>query len=807
MATGSGFDFSGLSKPGQEQESADGKVDFGGLNDKPTVKKKDVKVEPTGKESQTGLPKTQPGSGLKISQGKISLGTQRSTQPEQPKTVTVQEKEKIQKAVQAAPAPIETAPAKELTPEEIRTKIKQGQYESAAIQAGGTGEAFLVNEYTGFEDAHSRDKEARERVKSIEYEHDKKYQDWRARNQFGEYGITSPKRKEAEANMIWLTAAEKNELALARSEQRAAQADIKRYKAEMSNQFESDINNSFISNASGTMYADGRKMYLKDSESVSYSEDDRKTYNGAMNGFTKEGEYGIIVDVDKVSQEAERQAQRRQLPKNGYFYEEYKRNLTGAVESQILKQKIDDEFSTLYRQEKGESLPETMKRVSKENQDKFKTELDNYSSYKTLETQYSETAKATQLEVKTKTDAELKTLEDQYTSQYEALMEEVKNDKQIEMAQLQFADSEIKRLTKLVQSNQMTVEQANEYLKSEDYRSKMSAAVQPIIDQNYSQRATQIFDEYLKNANGVRKRAQEGYSRRMAALKAQYQPAMERAIDNFEKEFKGSDIDRNLIKNLYDKAYKNVLTSEKNRHMSIAMDNSWFKDFTVEFLGATGGVFKNLGQALGDQSMRNWGEDVEKYYFNYNPKELKSVSDIFNSNASSAYFGSMLGRMVPGMTAGAVVTAATGGMGAPAAAAMIMGGLTNWWFESTDMAVSMYNDVLEQTGDFARADKARDEVFNEQIKIMHLYAADMVPIFGKMPFKSAFARGLANVGVETATELSQEYVQGSSEEDILDAATNLDVPIDEIKARALHWDGEKFKNTALNTIPLTLVVG
>ncbi len=297
-------------------------------------------------------------------------------------------------------------------------------------------------------------------------------------------------------------------------------------------------------------------------------------------------------------------------------------------------------------------------------------------------------------------------------------------------------------------------------------------------------------EEYDKKRNALQEQILQGYNARFSELNKNYNSLYDAEVSAFNKEnasivqkwSKDPELKKQL-EQAYEDSYKTVTGSIKGFREELANPYTALFD---SYLKTTGGVIKSMSAAFGEDigPMYELGDWLENRYFT---KEVDMGT--FKSWLPGQGLGTLTGQLAATMipSVGAATLASTG-FGTPAAAAMA-GGLTSAVMNAWQVSGSAREDVFNETGDAAAADKAGTETLKSQIAYLPLSFAEAMPFvkgLSMLPSKLASklpasltalekpiqmgAKGVFELGVETI----QEKFEGSTEKSVLEGGGAFD---------------------------------
>jgi len=379
-----------------------------------------------------------------------------------------------------------------------------------------------------------------------------------------------------------------------------------------------------------------------------------------------------------------------------------------------------------------------------------------------------------------------------------------------------------------------------------------NAALQDLQKQYQQQYAelTSTFDalnaKVLEVESGINNKYKARYERQAAEI----QNAANARLGQISEELKKIGVGEDVI-NDYKAAWKKAFdANEKARNAKLMKDarveftgKSMFirslmpfsgpvadwvaavPNFAETFVNGLGSDIQRISSFFQWEAGQTFGADLANSYTKpqFNIESWKDLTDPLLVSGSG---GLTIGGMAPMLLTQTLAGLATGGMSVPAQ--MALQGSISFTMETMSMAGGMYDDVFSQTGDAAKANKAANTIIQDQLNTFYLYTLDGLPFINKATlgikgrgFLPSVARATGKGLTETLTEIPQEFVQGGSEERIMETMKNdngeevsISKFIDIFNNKPyLDFNGkvvtprERLESTALNVIPATVLTG
>lgn len=495
-----------------------------------------------------------------------------------------------------------------------------------------------------------------------------------------------------------------------------------------------------------------------------------------------------VANKEKIQEISKEEARKAGLPENGYFATLLKTQLSAKAEWEEIKPEVENKFNEIYKKKYGQ-LP------SEEQEQEFSSRLGQVESIK-AKTKVAIEKLAS--EVSANSELPVKELGEGYKASIEELNKSIEADPEISKYQTDVVNAIVGQYQELVNSGKMTTEQANEFLKSDEFSKEVLDKTNQMVSDKYGAQLNESYANYLKALNQVKTKYNSQFVRQQEEILAFANKEIEKEYKKAQKEYKISPELEKKYKDAYGQAYKEVSEKKLKGEASIVEAQNAMVPFYTSTLSSLGSAFKGMGTTFGLSGMSDFGERLEANYATPDVG-IKKVSDIFDATSFAVSSGQLVGRMAPGLVVGAGTAIATRNI--PLAAQLAATGFAGWAAETSDMVGTMYNEVLEDTGDAAKANNAANKMLEAQTYMMPTYALEGLPFFGKAlkGVPTVLGRAVVGAGIEFGTEMVQEIPQGAFEE-----AIKAEEDLGDF-SKYITW--EKSKQTMLQMAPIAVLGG
>jgi hypothetical protein len=287
-------------------------------------------------------------------------------------------------------------------------------------------------------------------------------------------------------------------------------------------------------------------------------------------------------------------------------------------------------------------------------------------------------------------------------------------------------------------------------------------------------------DSLLNESSRIAARYNQQYQQEQRRIIDAANKDIEKAAEQYAKEFKSNPDVATKIKLAYKSAWdeaidergKRIEVTEDMRRKSISAISPQSAAADVFFrstIHGLGGAFKGISTTIGSDTGYRMGEEMERAYYMPEAKSSK-VSDLLDPLNFVALSGQLGGAMAPSLVASAVIAKGTGGLGAPAAVQMVASALAGWGAETADIAGRAKDQVMAQTGNIEKANEAWNKSFVSQVQMLPAYSFDGLPFVSGMLSRvpTVAGRVATGAGIEYVTEMFQELPQNVAERNILE---------------------------------------
>lgn len=525
-------------------------------------------------------------------------------------------------------------------------------------------------------------------------------------------------------------------------------------------------------------FDDDSKAALKYINPIIESDINLEIDNNGLNKFTRFTDAGFeVADEYKIDDYAKEYAKQNGVSDDGTFKRLVYDKLKSSVSFNIIKPKIQEEFKKLFEKEFGVTPAVAIQ----------KDYLSNFVEGEQIKSNLLLQVQSLNKDIKTKLEDNSKLLESEYKPKLESLTTDYKN---------QSASIELK------------VKQLNESYKAglipkESYDLAFSNIQNELTSLNsqYQQSFDAVSKDFLNAQNEVYSKYDKRYKRQVSEFTNMAEDQINEASSRYGQTFNMSDDLKRKYESVWTKATNKFLSEEEalksDLDRSFIPNNLGLQFVKNIFIGLGSGI-KNISSMYDFDAGYVFGDYMENSITSSSP-EIKSALDLLDLTKVQSSVGRMLGGMAPVLGATALTAAAT--KSAPISIRLLVTGLGNYITETAQIGGGVKDEVFKRTGNIADANKAAKKVVDANLYLLPLYAIDGLPFLDDITLgvKNKFARAGVKAGLETATELPQEYFQGIFEE-----LSIADKPIsDTFKSMTL----EKFTNTALNVIPTSVLLG
>jgi hypothetical protein len=497
--------------------------------------------------------------------------------------------------------------------------------------------------------------------------------------------------------------------------------------------------------------------------------------NKGLDFFFKQNVDGEKVpDEEKINLYSKTIASSAGLADDGYAKTLIYNNFKSSLQYQKDKPVIEKKFNELYQKKYG-TTPES---------DLEKDAIQGFTAKKEIESNLQNQGKILAAETKVATKTELAKVSEEYTPKVKELNETY------EASQADL-NEQMKVNAELYKNNLISFEDAK----------KINNALKAAFQQNeneYKANFQAFSDEYLNVQKEVIGRYDKRYKRQSQEA---VQIAEQRLREEAAKYGKTHKVSPEIEKR-YNETWKEASGSYYAADEALRKIKDDIKGggvvFAESLVSGLGDGLKTLSSFAGIDEGVVMGDYLNSLFTLSSPK-IDSAKDLLDMTKLARSAGQMIGGMTPMIATQVAVAALTEGASIPTQL-MLQGGI-GFTLETMQNAGGAYDDKFAETGNVAAAERAAQMQVEGNVYLLPLYALDGLPFVSEatLGIKNVFLRGLAKGGIETLTELPQEYFQGIFEDLARENKGLGDI------AEKMTLD--RLKDTALNIIPSTFAMG
>jgi len=540
------------------------------------------------------------------------------------------------------------------------------------------------------------------------------------------------------------------------------------------------------------------------------------------------GGWGSLVtevgkaDVDKIREGVDSFLEKNKIESDSPIAYKLRNELKAQAEFKYIEPEINEEFEAQYKKLYGTTPEEDIKKeygVTVEKAKGIKAAKQELEKKRLLED------KALEAEFK----PEYESLGSSYKAKTTEIDSQIENDSELNSFAQQLGQERQSRYQAMVDKGQMSVEQANAEMNSPASIEEEKKKILQKINEKYGKVYESAFAEYQKSLNEVGSRYKSAYRQQENARVDQANKKIELEIESLKEQFQISPALIEKRKKVYEDAYKKVSDSGLKAEIAAGRTLPFLAQSGMSLLMGLGGGLKGYGAEFDNKFLYDLGESLESD-FKINVGESKEFSDWLDSSKLTVGTGNIIGRMLPGMGVTAAAAFLTKDWNLTLRLATTA--TTSFTAESSDMAGTIRDEVLQRTGDPAKADDAARDMWRSQLYLFPLYGLEGAPyisefftILGKKIAPKIFAetaRGarktLGQWAKETAVktlmagggqltiENIQEFLQNINEEAIRNGKEIKSIA-DQIDVYREGATLPKFKETIVMVSPSTLIMG
>jgi hypothetical protein len=497
--------------------------------------------------------------------------------------------------------------------------------------------------------------------------------------------------------------------------------------------------------------------------------------NKGLDYFFKENLDGVKVpDEEKIDFYSKTIASSAGLPVDGYSKALIYNNFKSSLQYQKDKPLIEKKFNELYQKKYG-TLPQ--KELEKD-------AIEGFTAKKEIEGNLQNQNKYLASEAKIGTKSELEKISSDFTPKIKELNESYKSNQAILNQEMQNnADQYKNGLISFEEAKQNENDLKAEFQKSEE---------------EYKVNFQAFSDEYLNVQKEVIGRYDKKYKRQLQEAVQISEQRLREESAKYGKAYKVSP----EIEKRYNETWKEASGSYYKAEESIKKLKDDIKGggvvFAESLVSGLGDGLKTISSFAGIDEGVVMGDYLNSL-FTLSSAKINSAKDLLDMTMLARSSGQMIGGMTPMIATQALVATLTQGASIPTQL-LLQGGI-GFALETMQNAGGAYEDKFAETGNVAAAEKAAQMQIEGNSYLLPLYALDGLPFISEatLGIKNVLLRGLAKGGIETLTELPQEYFQGTFEDLARDNKGLSDI--------SEKMTLERLEETALNIIPSTFTMG
>lgn len=499
-----------------------------------------------------------------------------------------------------------------------------------------------------------------------------------------------------------------------------------------------------------------------------------------LSGFTKNVDGKIIPDPLKIREYSDNIVSQTGLSEGKYVKDFIYNEVKANVQSKISQPKIEKKFEEIYKSKYGVSPEEA---VNKDFASKFK-DAESLKSQAKLKVREANSLAQTDFNIEmSKYSEEYKKKADSIKLNYTTQADNIK--KTAEGLDAQYFAGQISREQYEANINQLNATLENSF-------------------DAYKDNSKLLADEFLKTQNATSSRYDRRLQRQYAEIDNSYQTELKNRLKNYQSKY----VIPAELKKRYEDTYRDAAEAYNKEEGALDyqfnQSEGFFATQGKSLLSGLGQGIKELSYMADFDLGKKYGEFLETS-FRLSEANLESMKDLLDPIKLARSSGQTIGAMAPMIAGNVGIAVLTQGASIPVQLAATGG--FGFVMESMQMAGSMYDRKLAQTGIVADAEKAALNVIKANSMLMPLYAFDGLPLIGKatLGIKNRALRALAKGGIETFTEFTQEIPQSAFEDIIYK-----DKPLSDIVEKFDLTKSENRKeifNTALNVIPTSILMG
>jgi hypothetical protein len=481
-------------------------------------------------------------------------------------------------------------------------------------------------------------------------------------------------------------------------------------------------------------------------------------------GLYRNNAGNITVDDAVTDKFAKEEVRRRGLPENGVVYKLLKNSLDRRLPFELARPEIEREAERNFFKENGISITDAKAK------DFAKQMGGTESEQRALN---ERTAKLGE-QIFSERDAKINEINQNLKSLQEADKKRMESDEEGMAAYNAVRDNLVAKYQDLVNKGEISAEQANAYLNSDQVNEAANRARNEVLQKKYGAKMKSDYDKYLSSFGNTNSRYKARYEREAKEAEVIANAQLDRRVAEMKLKYKPSDAFIGKYRKAYESSAKKYSDTKMSQELAREVGADAVDRITRSVMSSLGDGVRGLGQFFNMPDAEQFGEVLSSNFKGANIKlkpgaeGWKQALNPFDPAAQQS-FGQLLGRMTPALATSAAVGAATGGLGFSTLGSAISAGFAGGLMETADIAGTIYNDVLEQTGSEAKATIAANAAIKSQIQNAPVYALDAFAYFPKLfrglkYGKSVLGRSMYGAGTEYITEMLQELPQNVYEE-------------------------------------------
>ena len=491
---------------------------------------------------------------------------------------------------------------------------------------------------------------------------------------------------------------------------------------------------------------------------------DEKVKTTLPRGLYRNNAGNITVDDAVTDRFAKEEVRRRGLPENGVVYKLLKNALDRRLPYELARPEIEKDAEATFFKENGISITNA----------KAKDFVKQMGGTEAEQRALNERTAKLGEQIFAERNAKIEELNQNLKSLQEADRKRMEADEEGMAAYNSVRDDLFAKYQDLVNKGELTPEQANAYLNSDQVNEAANRARNEVLQKKYGAKMKSDYDKYLSEFGNTNSRYKARYEREAKEAEVIANAQLDRRVAEMKLKYKPSDAFIGKYRKAYEAAAKKYSDTKMSEEVAREAGADAVDRITRSIVSSFGDGIRGLAQSFNMPDAEQFGEVLSSNFKGANLKlkpgaeGWKQALNPFDPAAQQS-FGQLLGRMTPALAASAAVGVGTGGLGFSTLGSAVAAGFAGGLMETADIAGTIYNDILEQTGSHAKAEMAANSAIKSQIQIAPVYALDAFAYFPKLfrglkYGKNAFGRAMYGAGTEYITEMMQELPQNVYEE-------------------------------------------